>query len=238
MSRERATPAIALALLTALSWAYLYHDATAGYCSRMHHSGTLTDFIMLLLMWTIMMAAMMVPSAAPMILTFAALNRQRRSRTARLYPTSAFTTAYLGIWAAFSIAAAAVQWWMTSTAMLSMSMSLASARVAAAVLVIAGVFQWTPWKRTCLEHCHTPFAFLMAHWRDGYLGAFQMGLHHGIYCLGCCWAVMCLLFVTGVMNLPWVLGLSLFVLIEKLLPGTARPAGMVMVLTGIAVLLS
>lgn len=236
MPRERRTIAAALALLTALSWAYLYHDATAGYCARMHHAGTLNDFLMLLLMWTIMMAAMMVPSAAPMILTFAAMNRQRRTREAPLYPTSAFTAAYLGVWAAFSLAATAVQWWLNSAAMLTMSMELTSPKTAAGLLVCAGIFQWTPLKRMCLHHCHTPLTFLMMHWRNGHLGAFHMGLRHGIYCVGCCWAVMSLLFVAGVMNLSWVLALSLFVLAEKLLPKLARPAGIVMMIGGIAVL--
>lgn len=237
MSRDRVTTAAGLSLLTALSWAYLYHDATAGYCARMHHAGTITDFMMLLIMWTIMMAAMMVPSAAPMILTFAAVNRKRRQGAVPLYPTGAFAGAYLAVWAVFSLAATAVQWWLNSAAMLSMSMELTSATAAAALLIIAGIFQWTPLKQTCLNQCHTPFTFLMTNWRNGHLGAINMGVRHGIYCVGCCWAVMSLLFVAGVMNLWWVILLSLFVLAEKLCPKVARPAGSVMVAAGVALLI-
>jgi len=237
MWRERAGVVAGLALLTGLSWAYLYHDATAGYCARMHHAGTLTDFLMLFIMWTVMMAAMMAPSAAPMILTFAALNRKRMSTGAPLYPAGAFAGAYLAVWAAFSLAATGVQWWLHSAAMLSMSMELTDTRAAAGLLVLAGLFQWTPLKRACLDTCHAPFAFLMTHWRDGRWGALRMGIQHGVYCVGCCWAVMGLLFVAGVMNLPWVLILSLFVLAEKLSPKLARPAGTLMAVAGIAMML-
>ena len=236
MPRDRLFLSGALAILTALSWAYLYHDATVGHCSRMDRAGTWFDFTMLLTMWTVMMAAMMLPSAAPMILMFAKVNRQRAVRAAPALPVGAFVAAYLLIWTLFSLAATGVQWWLSSTEMLTMSMELVSRSAAAGLLLVAGVFQWTPLKRMCLQHCHTPFTFLMRYWRDGRSGAFEMGLRHGIYCVGCCWAVMALLFVAGVMNLLWVLALSALVLLEKLMPKIAKPAGIAMMIAGILVL--
>lgn len=237
MGRERIVIAGALTIVTALSWAYLYHDATVGHCSRMDRAGSGFDFMMLLIMWTVMMAAMMLPSAAPMILMFGKVNRQRAARAAPAFPIAAFVLAYLLIWGVFSVAAAAVQWWLSSAAMMTMTMELASGAAAAGLLILAGLFQWTPLKRMCLQHCHTPFNFLMTYWRDGRAGAFQMGLRHGVYCVGCCWAVMALLFVAGVMNLVWVLALSLLVLVEKLIPNVARPAGMAMIAAGVLILL-
>lgn len=239
MTRDALVVGASLAVLTGVSWAYLYHDATVGHCSRMGLAGTATDFFMLLLMWTVMMVAMMVPSAAPMILMFANVNRRRAARAATAIPTGYFVLAYLLIWTVFSLAATAVQWWLSSAALLTaMSMELVSKPLAAGLFVAAGVFQWTPLKRACLQHCHTPFTFLMKYWRDGRRGAFAMGLRHGIYCVGCCWAVMALLFVAGVMNLLWVLALSILVLVEKLVPRVARPAGLAMIAAGIAVLAS
>jgi predicted metal-binding membrane protein len=237
MTRDVLAIGAALTVLTGLSWAYLYHDATVGHCSRMGLAGTATDFIMLLVMWTVMMAAMMLPSAAPMILMFANVNRRRAARVATALPTSYFVLAYLLFWSAFSLAATTIQWWLSSAALLTtMSMELVSRPAAAGLLVVAGVFQWTPLKRACLQHCHTPFAFLMMYWRHGRRGAFEMGLRHGLYCVGCCWAVMALLFVAGVMNLVWVLALSILVLIEKLMPRLARPAGAAMIVAGVVVL--
>jgi predicted metal-binding membrane protein len=237
MTRDALAVGAGLTVLTTLSWAYLYYDATAGHCSRMGLAGTATDFIMLLVMWTVMMSAMMLPSAAPMILMFANVNRRRAVRAAAAVPTSFFVLAYLLIWTAFSLTATAIQWWLSSAALLTtMSMELVSRPAAAGLLVVAGVFQWTPLKHACLQHCHTPFSFLMKYWRDGRGGAFVMGLRHGLYCVGCCWGVMALLFVAGVMNLMWVLALSILVLVEKLIPRLARPAGVGMIAAGIAVL--
>jgi predicted metal-binding membrane protein len=239
MSRETLAIGAALTVLTGLSWTYLYHDATVGHCSRMGLAGTANDFIMLLVMWTVMMAAMMLPSAAPMILMFANVNRQRVARAATALPTSYFVLAYLLIWTAFSLTATAIQFCLSAAALLTpMSMELVSKPAAAALLVIAGIFQWTSLKRACLQHCHTPFTFLMKYWRDGRSGAFAMGLQHGLHCLGCCWAIMALLFVAGVMNLVWVLALSILVLMEKLMPRLARPAGVAMVAAGVALLIA
>ena len=135
-----------------------------------------------------------------------------------------------------SACAALAQWALHETAMLSPAMATSSPYLAGAILIVAGAYQLTPWKGACLTHCRSPLGFLMTNWHDGRLGALQMGARHGAYCLGCCWGLMCVLFVVGVMNLVWVAALTGFVLLEKIGPaGTvvARVAGAVMVLVGI-----
>jgi predicted metal-binding membrane protein len=148
-----------------------------------------------------MMIAMMLPSAAPMILTFASVNRSRREQQRAFVPVSAFVSGYLIIWIAFSLAATLLQWALHSAALLSPMMSMTSPRVAGALLMAAGIFQFTPWKTACLTRCANPLTLLLTGWREGTRGAIQMGMHHGLFCLGCCWALMLLLFVLGVMNI-------------------------------------
>jgi predicted metal-binding membrane protein len=127
-----------------------------------------------------------------------------------------FALGYMTVWLGFSAAATLAQWALHHAALLSVSMAVASPRVAGALLVAAGVYQLTPAKRACLEHCQSPLGFLMSHWRDGPAGTYQMGIRHGIYCLGCCWALMAVLFAVGVMNLAWVGTLTVFILLERL----------------------
>jgi predicted metal-binding membrane protein len=186
-------------------------------------------------MWAVMMLAMMTPSAAPVILIFAGMQRGQSGR--RLPVTLLiFVAGYLTVWSGFSAAAAAAQWALHQAAMLSPAMKTASPWVGGAILIAAGIYQITPSKRACLAHCQSPLGFLMSHWRRGTAGAFRMGIAHGAYCVGCCWALMCVLFVVGVMNLAWVAALSVFVLVEKVGPAgqiVARVAGAVMVAAGI-----
>jgi predicted metal-binding membrane protein len=165
-------------------------------------------------MWTVMMAAMMLPSAAPMVLSFAALNR-RRSEGAR---TFVFVAAYLALWTAFSGAATVTQWALQSIGWVSPMIVSMSSVLNGALLLVAGVFQFTPLKHACLRECRSPLGFLMSDWRDGLWGAWGMGIRHGLSCLGCCWALMALLFVGGVMNLLWIAALAGLVAIEKLAP--------------------
>jgi len=167
------------------------------------------------LMWAVMMAAMMLPSAWPMIRTFVGMSRAgegpARSRC--------FAAAYLLVWFAFSAAASVAQWAMQALGWVDPMIVSTSAGLTAALLLIAGLYQFTPLKHVCLANCRTPFGFLLGEWRDGGRGAFVMGLRHGMMCLGCCWALMALLFVGGVMNLAWIAALSVAVAIEKLAPG-------------------
>lgn len=204
-----------------------------------HGPWTAADFLFTFAMWAVMMAGMMAPSAAPVLLLFAASRRSRGSRSASL-ATLIFGLGYLAVWISFSAGAALAQWILHDAAMLSAGMAASSSRLAAAILIGAGIYQLTPWKTRCLTHCRSPLAFLMTNWKDGKLGAFQMGIRHGIYCLGCCWALMGVLFVVGVMNLVWVAALTVFVLIEKVGPAGAivtRVAGAAMILLGIVAII-
>ena len=171
-------------------------------------------------MWWVMMIAMMVPSAAPMILLYAAVaRRQRENGSDALLPTGIFAWGYVAVWGFFSVIAAALQWGFEAAGILSpMMMNSTSLLFAAAILVAAGLYQLTPAKQACLRHCRGPIQFLMGHWRPGRWGAFWMGAEHGAYCLGCCWALMALLFFGGVMNLYWIAGLAVIVLLEKTIP--------------------
>ncbi len=195
----------------------------------------------LFLMWAEMMVAMMLPSAAPMILTFAMVNRKRQEREEMFVPVGVFIVGYFLVWTGFSAVAAVAQWALHGAAMLSPAMVSTSPFLAGGLLIAAGLFQWTRFKSACLTHCRSPLTFLLGEWREGRAGALWMGLKHGIYCTGCCWFLMALLFVAGVMNLVWVAAISLFVLLEKLVPQPlllGKISGAVLIAWGTWVLLS
>jgi predicted metal-binding membrane protein len=191
------------------------------------------------LMWAVMMVAMMVPSAAPMILLFAAIHRKQRERGRGFAPVSAFVAGYIAIWSAFSLAATLLQWGLEQAALLSPMMVGTSPMLGGGLLVVAGLYQWTPLKQACLRYCRSPIQFLSHGMRKGSGGAFVMGLEHGAYCVGCCWILMGLLFVGGVMNLLWVAAIAVFVLLEKVLPFGVlggRVTGALLALAGLIVL--
>ena len=193
------------------------------------------DVFFAVAMWSVMMVGMMTPSAAPVIVLYAGAHRGRG--VPGMVPILMFGAGYLMTWIVFSAAAAMVQWALHEAALLSPMISVANARIGAAILIAAGVYQLTPIKGACLKHCRTPLGFLMSHWRSGNAGALGMGLRHGAYCLGCCWALMTVLFVVGVMNLLWVAALTIFVLVEKTGPAgavVARVAGVAMIAAGAA----
>jgi predicted metal-binding membrane protein len=167
-------------------------------------------------MWAGMMVAMMLPSATPMILTFAAVSRNRRRQERPYVPVTIFVAGYVAIWVAFSALAASAQWILHREALLSPAMVSNSAWLGGLLLLAAGVFQFTPLKHACLAQCRAPFDFIMTRWREGAGGAFRMGVEHGLFCAGCCWALMGLLFVTGVMNIFWIAAITLLVGLEKL----------------------
>ncbi len=179
-------------------------------------------------MWWLMMIAMMLPSAAPMVLLHAAVTRRGLERNEHAVPTSgphrlhstttAFIAGYLAMWGAFSLAAVIAQWGLERGELLSAMMMSTSKLLGLGLLLAAGVWQLTPLKTVCLRHCRSPISFLSTHWRPGVGGAFRMGIEHGVFCLGCCWFLMALLFYGGIMNLIWIVGLALFVLIEKVVP--------------------
>lgn len=248
LKRDRAVVLSALIGITALAWAYTAYEARAMYatglcrCAGMKMSGpdlqawSPETLLPLFLMWTIMMAAMMIPSAAPMILTFASVNRRRREQERPFVPTGVFLAGYLAVWTAFSAIATVAQWILHSTALLSPMMVSASPVLGGVLLIAAGIFQWTPFKNACLTHCRSPLGFLMTDWRDGKGGAFVMGVKHGAYCAGCCWFLMALLFVAGVMNVLWIAAITVLVLLEKAARGgpiLGRVFGLVFIAWGL-----
>jgi len=190
----------------------------------------------LFVMWVVMQAAMMLPSAVPMIAAFARLRAAGSERGPLFGPVALFCAGYVLAWSAFGLGAAVLQAVLTHSALLSaMGMKLVSGPVAGGVLVAAGIYQWMPWKRACLRRCRTPLGFLMTEWREGRWGPAIMGWRHGLYCVGCCWALMCLLFVAGVMNPIWIVGIALYVLVEKAVPhgeGVTRLVGAGLIVWG------
>lgn len=183
-------------------------------------------------MWVVMMIGMMTPVAMPVLLLLAKMRRdQSQSSTALL-----FGLGHLSVWIAFSLVAASLQWSLHQAALLSMSMAVTSPYLAGIILIGVGIYQLTPAKAKCLTKCQSPLDFVMTNWREGSKGAYILGLRHGLYCLGCCWALMCVLFVVGVMNLVWVAVITVFIFIEKFGPKglrIARAAGVLIILAGI-----
>ena len=245
--RDRILISTCLVVISVLAWVYLVHldrqmsssmdhdTMMAQMGMAMDTSWTTADMFFTFAMWAVMMVGMMAGSAAPVLLLFAAAQARRAERGVRL-AVLLFGLGYITVWVGFSACAALAQWGFHETALLSPAMTATSPYLAGAILIMAGAYQLTPWKGACLTQCRSPLGFLMSNWRGGRLGALRMGIRHGAYCLGCCWALMCVLFVVGVMNLIWVATLTAFVLLEKIGPaGTviARAAGAAMVLAGI-----
>ncbi len=202
-----------------------------------------TYWVVMLGMWWVMMIAMMAPSAAPLVLLYARTMR-RGQRKGRLHsgpvPSGAFLFGYLLVWFGFSVAATTAQWLLERLGVVhGMTMWSIDSAFSSAVLIFAGLYQLTPLKRVCLDHCRSPAEFLSRHWRPGRRGALRLGIVHGAYCLGCCWVLMALLFVGGVMNLVWIAGLAIIVLIEKIAPygqWIARITGLILIAAGLGVL--
>ena len=175
--------------------------------------------VVMFVMWWVMMMAMMLPSASPMILLVARVSRTQKTQGGPFVPTGIFAAGYLVAWGVFSLIAIGFQWGLEHVGLLSAMMGSTSALFGGLVLIVAGIYQCTPLKHACLRHCRNPFQFVTHHWRTGTLGALRMGIDHGAFCLACCWFLMALLFVGGIMNLYWIIGLALFVLLEKTIPG-------------------
>lgn len=230
LRHDRAVVSAALAGIAVVAWLYMIREAWAMnatgvcHCAGMAMSGpdvkpwSVSAILPLFLMWAEMMVAMMIPSAAPMILTFAMVNRKRREQERPFVPTGIFALGYLVAWSAFSLVAALAQWALHGAALLTPMMESSSPLFGGGLLLVAGIFQWTPWKHACLNHCRSPLQFLLGDWREGPGGALAMGIRHGAFCAGCCWMLMALLFVAGVMNMLWVAAISILVLLEKVAP--------------------
>jgi predicted metal-binding membrane protein len=229
LRRDRAIVLAALIAVTVLAWSDVLHLANAmagmdmdasGLMSPVFGQWTVGHFLTLLAMWTVMMIGMMTPSVAPMILLYVQVARHN---AAALPFASAmwFTAGYLMAWAGFSLLATAAQWGLEQLALLSPMMTSTSRIFGGLLLIAAGVYQWLPIKYSCLARCRAPLSFVMEHggFQAHAIGSVRLGLQHGLYCIGCCWALMALLFAGGVMNLLWIAALMVFVLLEKLIPG-------------------
>ena len=228
----------ALCALVALAWIDLAFMARAMHLAPdVPEPWSAGYFAAMFAMWAIMMVAMMVPSAAPTILLFSALRRYAKPRA--LGDTALFGAGYLVAWTAFSLFATVAQWALSTRSLLSSAMTSEGPALGAAIFIAAGVYQFSPLKSACLSKCRSPAQFLVEHRHEGPWGALRMGIEHGLYCIGCCWALMALLFVFGVMNLLWAAALAALVLAEKLLPSGARVArwaGIVMLGMGLLLL--
>ncbi len=249
LRRDRLVVLAGLGGVTVLAWLYLIllaagmNDGAGAIGEAMANARptpwTAGDFALMVLMWSVMMIGMMLPGATPMILLFAMVNREKRKAGHPFVPTGAFALGYAGAWTAFSLFATIGQWALHGAALLSPMLVSTSAVLAGALFIAAGAYQLTPLKQACLKNCRSPLHFIMTRWRNGSVGALRMGLEHGAYCVGCCWFLMGLLFVLGVMNLLWVAALTILVLVEK--AGrrgewTARISGVAMLAGGLTLL--
>jgi predicted metal-binding membrane protein len=265
LKRDRLIALAGLAMLCALAWLYLLAGAGLGGTAWDMTSVALfphrtiaaampgmsidpagwnpARWTLTIAMWWTMMVAMMVPSAAPAVLLYGRVHRHAAAsgQTAALAPSWAFAAGYFLAWLGFSIAAALLQWSLERASLLSIATLGSQSRwLSAAVLLAAGLYQLSPLQNACLSHCRSPAAFFARHWRPGFAGAVRLGLLHGGYCVGCCWLLMALLFVAGVMNLVWIAALTLLVTVQKAAPpgwSLGRASGVAMLAWAIATLL-
>ncbi|KWN16161.1 metal-binding protein [Burkholderia territorii] len=255
LGRERVVTLFGMTALVGACWVYLWTGAGTGMSAldmtalalfphRLADDMGAMDpsLATVILMWWVMMIAMMTPGAAPLVLLYRRVLRHRGAQAAGAAFTSTFLLAgYLAAWLGFSIAAAVLQTLLQPAGLISgMMLWSKSAVLSAIVLALAGAYQFSPFKQACLRQCRSPVGFLTTYWRPGVTGSFLLGVRHGAYCVGCCWLLMALLFVGGVMNVVWIVALSLFVLVEKVLPGgdrIGRVLGVVLIAWAVATLL-
>src|SRR5262245_19005140 len=256
LRRDRLIVTAALALMTALAWAYVWWLATDMDMGGMDMSGcrmipagrgwmmpttapwTAIEFGFVFAMWAVMMIGMMTPSATPMILIYARVGRQAARRGTSLPASAYFAAGYLVTWIGFALAATLAQWAMERCHLLTPLMEAASGIFSGAVLIAAGLYQWTSLKDICLRQCQAPWLFIQRHggFRSDIAGAHALGIRHGGYCIGCCWVLMALLFVGGVMNVLWIAAITILVLAEKLIPAgraISRTAGTALLAGGL-----
>lgn len=245
LRRDRLWVLASLIGVTALCWFYLVYTARDMYGAMDGPSAWMMTgawdapyFTLMFLMWAVMMAGMMLPSATPAILLYGAVLRKSQAQASTLPLSYAFALGYVLAWSGFSLCATLLQWALSHAALLSPMMVSTHPALGALILVAAGVYQLTPLKRACLSQCRSPAEFISRHWRNGLGGALGMGLRHGLYCVGCCWALMLLLFFGGVMSLIWIGAITFFVLLEKLAPHgewSARLGGVALTAAGLLV---
>lgn len=246
---QRAASFAALAAVAAIAWIFL--AASEAAMTSMQGEGIVVDLMWRMMapqaagsylvaaafMWIVMMIAMMIPAVMPMAAIYRALPQASNIR----FATLAFVAGYLAVWSAFALAAAVLQWWLHASGWLHGHRVATEGAVTGGILLAAGLYQLTPIKLACLARCRSPISFFMDHWRDGRAGAFQMGLRHGLFCIGCCWVLMLLMFAGGAMSVLTMALLSLFILAERILPAgpwVARLPGLALMAGGAALLFS
>ena len=221
LNNDRLLIIAGIAIVSLIAWMYMVKMSVAtGSLISVHavHAWKIPDLISHFVMWVIMMTAMMLPTAGPMILTFSFISRERKKKEQAYVNTSLFVVAYLMVSVGFSFGATLLQWGLHHNALLT-SLGASSSYIFSGILLLAaGIFQWSNIKQACLRFCRNPFNFLMANWKEGRTGALHMGIKHGLLCTGCCWALMLLMFIGGVMNLLWMIVITAIILIEKVAP--------------------
>jgi predicted metal-binding membrane protein len=242
LRRDRRLVLITLLSISALALGYTAWLATGFDMSAMmspdFRPWSAGHFAFMLMMWVVMMVGMMTPTVAPMVLLYAGIARQASSRGTPFAHAGWFASGYLLAWIAFAAAATLSQWWLESRALITPMMGGTGRATGGLILVAAGVYQWLPVKQACLAQCGAPLAFVQRHggFAPSARGSVRLGVLHGLYCIGCCWALMALLFAFGVMNLVWIAGLMVYVLLEKLVPASravSRVAGAAAIVTGL-----
>jgi len=245
LDRDRTILLGGWAAITIVAWWYLVRMAGRMQASGPAHAHAAhlhvgMDTGALFAMWAVMMVAMMLPSTLPFVFMFSAEQDRRRRGRMTVTPTAFFVTGYLALWIVFSGGCALLQQALQGLRLISPAMAATSAAFSGAILVATGVYQWTPMKNACLRHCRTPLTFLLSDWKEGAVGAFRMGAGHGLFCIGCCWMLMLLPFAAGVMNLLWMAGITVLLLLEKAAPGgerVARICGAALVFLGAGVVI-
>lgn len=224
LKRDRTILLGGLVVVTGLSWAYLLHmawdlnDVIRSHTSAAMpsvHSWSAWEFGTALVMWSIMMLGMMLPVVSPWLWAFGVVTREQDARSMPFPKISVFLLGYGTVWLAYSVLAATSQWLLQRFALLSHDWVMTNPILASVLLIIAGIYQWTPLRDACMSHCRSPFGFFLSNWREGTRGAYTMGVRHGVYCVGCCWAIMALALVFGVMNLLWMALVIVFLLLER-----------------------
>ncbi len=245
--RDRTIVISGIAGVSVLAWAYMFYLAWGVknmdmgmemFMPQIQPWGAV-DFLLMFVMWVVMMVAMMVPSVTPMVLMFATVSRKRREQQAPFVSTGVFLLGYLVAWTSYSTVATLGQWGLHTAGLLSPMMVSTSPILGGTLLLVAGIFQFTPLKYACLTRCRSPLGFLLNEWREGTRGAFIMGLRNGNYCVVCCWALMSLMFASGVMSLLWMAIIAAFVLVEKVVPGrnwVSRVSGLLFTVWGVWIL--
>lgn len=243
LRRDRGWVITGLVISVGLCWAWLVPaaldmqgdmDGLSAWMMRSHWD--LSYALAIFAMWIAMMVGMMLPSAAPTLLLYAGICRRDSADTKPMRRVQAFAAGYLLAWAGFSLLATVLQWALVAAQLLDPMLQSSSTLFSSVLLVAAGAYQWTQIKQRCLARCRSPAEFISSYWRRGVGGALRMGWAHGLFCLGCCWALMLMLFVGGVMSLAWIGAITLLVLLEKLLPAGAfagRLAGVLIIAAGV-----